>query len=85
MTSAISSMVPTRSTSSLPYWVKMAMPLPTTLAYTRPIMPKGARLMTQRTIWETVSAMSAINCLVVSEPMPFIARPNRQAQKRMPM
>ena len=78
-------MVLMRSARSLPYWVKMARPLPTTLLYTRPMMPKGARLMIQRTIWDTASAVSDRNFRVVTEPMPFMARPNIQAQNRMPM
>ena len=78
-------MVPTSRASSLPYWVKMARPLPETLVYTRPMMPKGARLMIQRTIWDTASAVLAIKVLVLSEPMPFMAMPNMQAQNRMPM
>ena len=82
---AMKSMVPTSRASSLPYWVKMARPLPATLVYTRPIMPKGARLMIQRTTCDTASAVSARNFLVVSEPMFFMARPNMQAQNRMPM
>ena len=49
------------------------------------IMPKGARLMIQRTIWDTASAVLAIKVLVLSEPMPFMAMPNMQAQNRMPM
>ena len=82
---AMNSMVPTSRASSLPYWVKMARPLPETLVYTRPMMPKGARLMIQRTIWDTASAVLAIKILVLSEPMPFMAMPNMQAQNRMPM
>ena len=84
-TSAIKSMVPTSRSSSLPYWVKMDRPLLDTLVYTRPMMPKGARLMIQRTIWETASAVFARNSLVLSAPYFFMARPNRQAQNRMPM
>jgi len=83
--SAMNSMVPTSSASSLPYWVKMARPLPETLVYTRPMMPKGARLMIQRTIWETASAVLARKTLVLSAPMFFMAMPNIQAQNRMPM
>ena len=49
------------------------------------MMPKGARLMIQRTIWETASAVFARNSLVLSAPYFFMARPNRQAQNRMPM
>ena len=53
----------------MPYWVKMDRPLLDTLVYTRPMMPKGARLMIQRTIWETASAVLARNSLVLSAPM----------------
>ena len=84
-TNAMKSMVPTSRASSLPYWVKMDRPLFTTLVYTRPMMPKGARLMIQRTIWDTASAVLARKTLVLSAPYFFIARPNRQAQNRMPM
>ena len=84
-TNAMNSMVPTRSSSSLPYWVKMDRPLLDTLVYTRPMMPNGARLMIQRTICETASAVLARNSLVVSEPYFFMAKPNMQAQNRMPM
>ena len=41
--------------------------------------------MIQRTIWDTASAVLAIKVLVLSEPMPFMAMPNMQAQNRMPM
>ena len=63
----------------------MDKPLPDTLVYTRPIMPKGARLMTQRTMLETASAVFAKNALVVSLARRFIAKPNRHAHIRMPM
>ena len=39
----------------------------------------------ERTIWDTASAVLAIKILVLSEPMPFMAMPNMQAQNRMPM
>ena len=44
-----------------------------------------ARLMIQRTIWETASAVFARKTLVLSAPMFFMAMPNIQAQNRMPM
>ena len=83
--SAMKSMVPTSRASSLPYWVKMDRPLLETLEYTRPMMPNGARLMIQRTILETASAVLERKTLVLSAPIFFMARPNRQAQNRMPM
>jgi len=85
MISAMSSIVPTSNSSRRPYWVKMDRPLSATLVNTRPMMPKGAMLMTQRTMVETASAVLAIKFLVVSLPRRFIARPNRQAHIRMPM
>ena len=47
-TSTISSMVPTSRSRRLPYSVKAAKPFSETLVNTKPIMPNGARLMTQR-------------------------------------
>ena len=85
MTSAINNIVPTKSSSKRPYWVKMDKPLPDTLVYTRPMMPKGARLMTQRTMLLTASAVSAKKALVVSPASCFMARPNRHAHSKMPM
>ena len=63
----------------------MDKPLSATLAKTRPIMPNGARLIIQRTIVETASAVLARKFLVVSLLRFFIARPNRQAHIRIPM
>ena len=85
MTRAISSMVPTSNSNRRPYCVKMDRPLLATLVKTRPMMPNGARLMTQRTICETASEVSDKNFLVPSMAMLFMAKPNRQAHIRMPM
>ena len=49
------------------------------------MMPNGARLMIQRTMVETASAVLAIKFFVVSLPRRFIDRPNKQAHIRMPM
>ena len=49
------------------------------------MMPNGARLMTQRITWETLSATLAMNALELSLAMDFMARPNRQAHIRMQM
>ena len=65
--------------------MKIDRPLSDTLAKTSPMMPNGARLMIQRTMVETASAVLAIKSLVVSLPRRFIARPNRQAHIRIPM
>ena len=85
MISAISSIVPTSNSSRRPYCVKMERPLLATLVNTRPMMPNGARLMIQRTICETASEVSDRIFLVVSLPMFFMAKPNRQAHIKMPM
>ncbi len=84
-TSTMSSMVPTSSNSRLPYRVNASRPFSDTLVNTRPMMPNGARLMTQRITWETPSATLARNALELSLAMPFMARPNRHAHIRMQM
>ncbi len=84
-TSTMSSMVPTSRSSRLPYLVNADRPLSATLVNTRPMMPNGARLMTQRITWDTASATLAMNALELSLAMDFMASPNRQAHIRMQM
>ena len=85
MTNAMKSIVPTKSSRSLPYWVKIARPLLTTFVNTRPMMPNGARLMIQRTMVETASDTLLRKTFVESAPSFFIATPKRQPHIRMPM
>ena len=85
MMSAMKSIVPTSRSRSLPYCVKIARPLLTTLVNTRPMMPNGARLMIQRTMVETASDTLLRKTFVESAPSFFIATPKRQAHIRIPM
>ena len=83
VTSAMMSMQATSTRMRWPYSVKISRPEVLTEAYTRPMMPKGAKLMTQRTALETASEM-AVNTSLVRSPAARKAMPSTTAQARMP-
>ena len=83
MTSAMMSMQATSTRMRWPYSVKISRPEVLTEAYTRPRMPKGARLMTQRTAFDTASEI-AVNTSLVRSPEALRAMPSTTAQARMP-
>lgn len=82
--SDVRSIVHTSRATSWPYCLKIASPLVETALNTRPMIPNGAQLMTQRTTTESALARSAKKAFVPG-PAAFRASPTTTAQNRMAM
>ena len=82
-TNAMNSMQPTSTSRSWPYSVKISMPFVDTAVNTKPMMPKGARLMIQCTTWPMASA-TLWNTSFVAAFAARSATPSMTAQARMP-
>ena len=84
-TRVLKSIHPTSTRISFPYVEKISSPFSETAVNTRPMMPKGANWIIQRTVRATTSARSETTWRVVGEADSLSPSPMRMDQKRMPI
>ncbi len=84
MTNVTNSMHETRTRISIPYSEKISMPLVDTAVYTRPMIPKGAKLMISLTMSVTSVLRSPTMSFVDAEQYALMSNPLSTAQNRMP-